>query len=460
VPDYAARLESLAEHGVNTRPWWARAGEAALRGGNVSDAERWLAKFLEEAAADSPAAAAAGIRLADLLAARGEVEEARERLDAIAALHEAAAVGLLARIRISALDLASGDATVAMEQLRLAGAASHPGIAAYANAVLGRAALERGRIDEAFSALGRASRLGAANPLPHQISEDLRRSLDAAIAESEDGKAGGCPQLVLRLAVRRAHLMEISQRPEPFVRLGACYEEIGLYETAAELYRSIPRRFGPAAVTQVALPLARATLAMGQFADTRTHALANAAHSESDPQWLLLLAEASLEAQEPKPALAVLAPRVAAGGAVASEPRALALLAQAALEVEPSPETTQLLDDTLVKALAGAEGQAADSLAESGLLAATLRRRAGELGRARVLYRLAVERLPPGWRRAEASYWLVRLGDEFEAPEIAPQEAGPGAAALVRLTDHARMVRRLQRRYGIPPADATEGGAE
>jgi tetratricopeptide (TPR) repeat protein len=241
--------------------------------------------------------------------------------------------------------------------------------------------------------------------------------------------------------------MEIADAPEPFLRLAGCFEEIGLPHEAVRLYRKIPRVFGPAAAGRVALPLARASLAAGDVVSTRSRALANASYPGAEPEWDLLLAESSLASGEAALAQGVLARLVRADAAAGREPRTLALLARAALASEPSAATLGLLDAAL-EGIRPAPGRPAHDLGEALLLTATLHRRVGSAERALALYRRSLELLPAGFRRAEAAYWLARLGGEAVPIEVAD---GQAPEALARLVESAQLVQRLNRRLGASP---------
>ena len=446
---YHEALTAVADHGIDVRPWWPRAAEAAIRAGQPSIAETWLTNFLEESP-PSDLAALAELRLSDLLAMRGEVGPASERLEAIAAGNEGSPIAALADVRLAILELAAGEPDAATRLLGAAGASPHVPVAAYAHAVRGRAALERGRIDEAFRELARASRAGAANPQARETHADLERAVAAAVDASY--QKGGCPRLVLRLAVRRAHLMEVLDEPGPFLRLGACFEKIGLDATAREVYRSIPRAFGPRVVGAVALPLARTSLATGESVATRTRALAQAVRPDSPSEWRLLLARSSLAAGEPGPAAEVLTRLVGSGDALGRDPRNLRLLARAALDGGSSPKSIDLLDRRIVALADGARAADAEPLADAALLTATARRRAGHRQRARALYAVAAEHLPQGWRLAEAEYWLARLDDgagKLDAGRAIEPGGRPEVARMARLVAQARAVVRMRKLYGL-----------
>jgi len=454
---YDEALPDVAEHGIDVRPWWPRAAEAAIRADQPSVAEAWLTKFLEESP-PSDLAALAELRLSDLLALRGEIGPASERLEAIAAGNEGAPIGALADVRLAILEFASGEPDAATDLLATAGASPHVPVAAYAHAVRGRAALQRGHLDEAFRELARASRAGTANPQASETHADLERTVASAVAASYE--KDGCPRLVLRLAVRRAHLMKVLDEPEPFLRLGACFEQIGLDETAREVYRSIPRAFGPRVVGAVALPLARTSLATGESVATRTRALAQAVRPDSPSEWRLLLAKSSLAAGEPGPAAEVLTRLVGSDDALGRDPRNLRLLARAALDGGSSPKSIDLLDRRIVALADGVRAVDAESLADAALLTATARRRAGDARRARALYAVAAEHLPQGWRLAEAEYWLARLDDgagRLDAGRAIEPGGRPEVARMARLVEQARAVVRMRRLYGIsaPEPEAT-----
>jgi len=451
--EYDEALNRVAQHGIDVSGWAPRAAEAALRAGHLSTAEAHFAEFLA-ASPPSRTSALAKIRLGDLLAHRGDTRRARECWVDVETEHAGRPLGRLAGIRIAGLDLEAGEADKAHARLLEASSSSHARVSAWANAVRGRAALAAGRIDEAFVALGRASRLGDANPVAVRTRTDLERTVEAAVEASY--RDDGCPALVLRLAVRRVHLLEILRAPGPFLRLGACYEALGLHETAHGLYRSIPRIHGPQVAAEVALPLARSGLASGDVRATRTRALAYAVQPDAPAEWTRLLAEASVAAGEPGPAAEVLASLVRNHEEMARDPRVLRLLARTAIDSGVGLEIHSLVEQQLGSLPEGLEPAAGEAAGDAALLVATALRRAGETARALALYEQASARLPQGWRLAEARYWLARGGRTGAAHEFDPTSS-PGAGELVRLVDHAHALVALRARIashgGVPPAE-------
>ncbi|MFQ5417009.1 MAG: tetratricopeptide repeat protein [Myxococcota bacterium] len=448
VPDYETLLADVAALGVDPRPWAPRASESAIRSGDLESAERWLVRFTDGGAA-SRVQAAAAIRLADLEVARGETLRARERLESVEALHRNEAVGALAGVRLVALGLLEGDGSAATKRLFAAAESPQPSVAAYANALLGRRLLEQGQLDESIRALGRASR-SASNPVAEQTTADLVSALRAAVSDSQDGD---CSRLLMRLAIRRTHLMEIVSDPDPFLRLGACFEEIGLHATAMEIYRSLARALGPVAAEPISLPLARSSLAVGEIAAAHARALAHAPDPESSPEWRFLLVRSSLASGEQGPALEVLVRLVRSDSPQLDPSETLALLARTALEFDPSPATIQLLDEKLSALSAEPREGDEDAAGEAALLTATMQRRSGNVKRARVLYRMATEILQDGWRRTEAAYWLGRLGGDAEAASevFEVSAADPATAQMARLGESALAVARLNSRLGMRP---------
>jgi hypothetical protein len=439
VPDYGERLAEIANHGVDPRPWAPRAAESAIRSGDLEAAESWLLRFLADAS-DSRVQGAAAIRLADLESTRGERQGARARLEAVETMHRGTPLGALAAVRLVELGLLE-DPGEQLARLRAAARSPHPSVSANANALLGRLLLDLDRVDESVQALIRASR-SAANPTPERTSGDLARALDALTLESQ---SIDCAALLVRFAVRLDHLIEHVVTPEPFLRLGACYEEIGLPATAMKIYRALARAQGPATAGAIALPIARSSLAVGDVAAAHTRALGHAPIPDVTPEWQVLLARSSLAGGDREAALQVLKRLVETRSPKSTRPATLALLARTAVDADPDATIVALLDAKLASPPPVFSDEEAYALGEAALLTATLQRRSGNVERAVALNTLAAEWLPEGWRRKEAGYWLERLGGGTEASS-ATFENMEATPLVARLWANARRIRLLRDR--------------
>lgn len=288
--EYEALLPRASAFGGSTKGWALRASEAALDSGDRGRALRWLERFLE-AGAGRDARDAAEIRIADLDASYNDPLLARKRLSGVSGKRRSDPIGALASIRAIHLGVAKGSADQRLALLMVALRDQREGVRRYALGVLMEELAHLGDLD---GALAVATRLAYEGPDP-VVTPDYEELLDELlmqVAAKRDG-GGGCQEVVRALGGRYGILIERASKPAAFARVGECFEEMELPWLAATLYRAITRRFGVIGATQIALPLARSSLAIGEI--TLARRVATAALEDPDDDvvaWRAILAEA------------------------------------------------------------------------------------------------------------------------------------------------------------------------
>ncbi len=454
--DYGDLLAGATAFGASEIGWAPRVAESHIAGGDLAEAHSWLRRYLRSMPS-ADAAAAVGLRFADVLAALGKVDDARIAIENVAAKWSGRPVGVVAALRKIDLDLSRLSPEKKRIELRKHARSGHRGISLYAKTLLGRLLWESG---DRYGALDVYARLAYENPraeLVDDVTPDIERLLNEAAENARNDE--NCAAYVRGLSERRALLARYAETPGPFIRLGECYELLGFPETALDVYRDVTRAFGAKVAREVSLPVARAALASGDVGAARTAARAGVrVGGDRGPHWSLLLGEAELFDGKLKVAAEILGPLVEARQPDGDELRAIASLAKAAARLPRA----KAYGDSLAKAIAALPVEARfdrlEQFGEACLLSAETLRRNGDGPAAVSLYGEAVEALPDGARRAEAAYWLGALEDDRGRSIAAWQLAAkmPDAGTWRRLAENElRMVglRGAVGREAQPPAD-------
>lgn len=438
--------------------WGPRVAEVLIAAGQLEPALTWLEGHAR--APEAATAAAAAVREADVLWLLGRRDAARARLEEIAS----DAAGRLARLREIALGLSQAAAD---EQLAALVRGTHdplPGLAIYARGLLAARYTEQGQLDPALREVRRLVFAEAGEDLVPTLSADLQRVVERAASEARDD--ADCPKLVTRLGSGATALIESSLGFEPFVRLGECYSTLALPDLEIAVYRALVREFGIRAAERVNLPLALASLEVGDRSVARASAEASLRQpdltAEAAGEWALLLARIERREAKPLRAIELLRPFVERGEPVRGRARAIAELARAAYEAKLGGELRGLLGQAL-RSLPDAErAEAPLELGEAALLAAEFHRASGEPSAARELYALASEVLDSGALLAQAGFWQGELErDEVEARRAWRRAAELGAGPFARLSAGELRMMDIRARLGrdpLPPAVAAEGG--
>lgn len=452
---YERLLHDAGRIGIDPLGWAPRAAEAAIAVGNLVSARVWLERLASDLT--RPADALSAIRLADLAFAQGRVEEARNRLTDVDAAQGDAGPGLLARVRLLDLGLEKGDARRARDALRgMAAERVAPGLVAYARLVLARRLIDEQRLDDALAHLTRLSHDASVPELVEPVRRELRRAVQRS--EQQAGDDAGCLLLVTRLGARREWLMRSVADPAPFLRLGGCYESLGLGRPALDTYRELARAFGPSLADTLSLPLARASLAVGERETARSAAAVRvAASGGTDSAWSMLLAEIELADGAAEAAADRLAKLVAQAPPGGEPERALLLLARAASDAAGGSELRRLLFERITARPAPASGQEARDEEEMALIAGGLYRRAGESAPAVTLYTRALATLWPGAERTQALFWLGALAAPSQAARAALAEAAAADSGTFAALARARLALESLRGGLVPESGRSEG---
>jgi tetratricopeptide (TPR) repeat protein len=410
---YAALFAPDSPLVVDSGPWALRAAEAAIQAGEPVEATRLLELALASRITPSQRIDAL-IRRADLLAASGRAREAEETLARVEALDPEGPAARFVSVRRAAHALARGERDGETLARAIAPALASPDehLSAYARSVEVQRLLAIGEPRAAFE------RLVPLLSDPWAVASlALPATLDRTLAALVSGAGGSCESILALVDGSRGLVLRHASAAAPLAALGDCYQTVGLVDAAFEVLRQTTERFGPEAS---ALPLARASLRAGRDDVVTSAALDRVVAGAPDAAaWAVVLAEAQLARGEREQAAGLLRPIVAAGAGLETA-RAVELFARAA---RTGADALVLAD--AITAVDDAEWRReGDRLAVAALGAADLLRRDAHSGKARDLYVLAAERLPPGDRRAQALYWQGRL-----APSDAAARASFAVAA-------------------------------
>jgi hypothetical protein len=215
---------------------------------------------------------------------------------------------------------------------------------------------------------------------------------------------------VRALGGRYGILIERASSVGPFAQLGRCFERMELPWLAVPVYRTISRRFGAQGASDVALPLARASLATGDFSLARH--MADAAlsdESNASAAWEAIVAESDYQAGQNAFA-STRAKRVLDAAELDLQRPSLALAMARAAAATSSVADARFLAARLPDWLERQEGEASSvarlRLLEAGLSSAHVLRRAAAHDAAFVLYRAIDRHAEDGSMRSSARFWL------------------------------------------------------
>ncbi len=232
--------------------------------------------------------------------------------------------------------------------------------------------------------------------------------------------------------------------------LGACFEHMKLERLAISLYRTLARTYGSKVANDVALPLARASLAAGDASLARAAAQVNIRHGGAQvPEWKALLAgaEATLSHDE---AARDLLRELLQGNKLPDQQVSLAFSFGRLIAAHPFKEAgdTKLLERVLYSVPESHRASSASEFGQASMLVAARLRAAGQPTRAGTFYSLASEYLPDGARRDEARYWATGFGSakREQAGDVPSEErSGP----WLRLTQYEAKASVLTNRYSL-----------
>ena len=403
--EYEALLPRASAYGASVAGWARRAAEAALDAGEHGRALRWLERFLESGP-DRNARDVVEVRLADLDVVYDDPLLARKRLSGVSNRQRSDPLGALASVRAIDLGVAPGSPDQRLDALLRTLRDQRDGVRRYALGVLMRELRHRGDLD---GALAVATRL-AYEGIDPVVTPDYAEGLDAILAELVRRRIGGgdCSELVRALGGRYGILIERASQPEAFARVGECFEEMELPWLAATLYRTITRRFGTAGAERIALPLARASLSVGEI--TLARRVASAALEEPDDsahEWRAILAEADfIEGRFAESAAGIR--KILDQPDLRRDRGRLVRLLALTLEASGSRSDARFVGERVPGWLA--EGDVAPgaqaALIEAAILAAHAHRKAGRSKEAQPLYRAVDTHAEAGALRSSARFWL------------------------------------------------------
>lgn len=388
--------------GTSRPAWGPRLAEWALAQRDGPGALAWLTRV--EAEAGSAAAAAVEIRRADLLYVLGSPSESEALLEGVTGGGRDTRQLALTRLLDWNRGLGGLD-----NRLDEAARSENRRIASYAHGVRASRLVAQGNLTRALDDLVWLIHDGAERWLIPEFQTDLDRVL-SRLEESDD-----CDRLVSAVAGRRSLLMRHAGQLEPFLMLGDCYLDLGMATAALDTYRGAAKAFGPDAVKEIALRLARAELSSGRTARARATAAAGVARGSGEDaekgEWRLLHAETLLEDGRGGEALGVLralfADAASAQRSGAAALRSLELATQAARQSAPDAPLRKELGAAVLRV--PVTPQNAERVGRIALAIADLHRDARELTDARRLYRGAAAALGPGPLESRATYWFGLL---------------------------------------------------
>jgi predicted negative regulator of RcsB-dependent stress response len=432
LDEYRTLLPRAEDLGLDARRWEPRLLESAIAAGELGEVERYIRHKLRRL--QDPVLS---LRLADVLAARGEVDEARQILVDVTAHNDPSDLATLARLRLYEWGLEEDDEAGPVVALqREIDATESRTLKTYAHTLLARRLLDEGSPGEALHRMVPI----AHDPREALFEDGVRDIIDGALELADRDVTGthGCAKLIETLAYREGLTLRRSGVTAPFLTLGRCYEHFRLNHAALDLYRALARHFGGEVAASVALPIARSSLAIGEVTGARAAAQIRIDRGTDDPAWHQLLGAALLADEEFELAFEVLS----ALAIEHPEPETLFLLTRAA-------RRTRLDGPARERFAAGTAAPALPKGATLGLAklnAGRIHREAGERDLASRRYAEAADTLRRGRLDAEAHYWVGRL-----SPEGMAADAGPESAPFARLAGEQAQLERLRARAGLAP---------
>lgn len=407
-PTRARRLElerAVTENRHTSSAQWApRLAEDAITEGDLASAVRWLDIVDQHGPPTSPEHLAANdIRRADILYASSDRNDRQEGLKI---LRELAEVGGTASIRqlalIREIDLRQRSTESVLKRLERTIANAEHRIGVYAAEVMVRRLISIERHATALEILVDVVHHKAFAP---ETGIDARLFDEILAALSYDTS---CDAWIASVSGRRDLLLRYASKPGPLLRLGDCYQEVGMASSALETYRGIAKTFGPTLVSSITLRSSQAEFELGRLATARAAAQANvAAGIEPQDAWRVLYAEIQLSDGQSSEGIETLRPVLSR---IASDPfRILKPIEQKALLVAARAATTTATtaaDRTLLRNTLSLRAGDSAVLAEAAVMIADLHRKAGEFETARTIYGPALTQLEKGIPRSRAAYWL------------------------------------------------------
>lgn len=446
--EYDTLLPRIASLGVSPAAWSLRFAEAQLAFGDVETTIRQLEVYLSSGP-DPSRAALARLRIADALVARGDLEGARTRLQALDEEQSDSVFGQFAALRLASLK--SGDDLGRSARIDAIVASTDPALSAWARILRGRMRTGAGDVDTALRELSLLARERVPGALEKQLGDALTE-VERLAAERAETSAD-CIVLARRLGSRSRALIARASDPAPFIALGRCFEQLGLVSSAGEVYAAIGAAFG-AEVS--ALHEARVAVAEGD--DRRAAAALEAAskrHGNSEDDQALEEVRAAFELRAGDAASAatrlsqILRARAADGGQI--DPILLQRFARAVSRThDPSEAHARQLVHELDSLPPAHRVEAPERVGEAAFLAARVLLALGDRATAARLFEDAAHLLPAGRVHAQAEVESGELADAETADAArlrgASDSAGGGWARLAKLD---RRIAELQAELGI-----------
>ena len=424
--EYEALLPRASAFGASTTAWALRAAETAIEGGLYERAQHWMELFARSGPARD-VRDTAEIRFADLDVALDDPMAARQRLAGVTGRRSRDQLGALASVRAIDLGVAAGDPDQHLERLLEVVRGQREGVRRYALGVLMR---ELARRDAVGGALAVATRLAydGADPV---VNPDFPELLDEllALAAAPTSDEIDCRRLVRRLGGRYGILIERASSPDPFTQVGLCFERLEMPGLAEAVYRTVARRFGRAGAEAVDLPLARASLAIGELA--LADRMAAAALGQGDPReaaWRAVRGEVAFAEGRTREAAVWLRPILDEASLAAGRARLVGRFSETYAGRDALADARHVADrmpDWL--AADAASSRARTELAGAAIRTAHRLRERGDRDRANRLYRLVAEAGRGDALESAARFWLERLGP---AGDDAARPGGEAHAAL------------------------------
>jgi hypothetical protein len=274
----------------------------------------------------------------------------------------------------------------------------------------------------------------------------LGQGIDALGTEVRD--EAGCARFLARAGDRYPAVAKRANRPDAVEALARCSAQLGLTVRARQLYRILITDYGVDGAVRGLLPLAELELAAGRTAQARKYLDAQARlrrpESAAAIRLALLRGELALVEGRPRETVARLLPLLQRDLSREQSAVALANLARAGHALPDAKPVRDALELRL-QSMPLAVGTHV-KLGEAALATASLLEAAGETTRAGALLSRAEHWLPPGPRRAEASYRLAVLALDPVAAGLAFDTAKDtrDAGAWSRLADAGRSAIRAR----------------
>jgi hypothetical protein len=301
----------------------------------------------------------------------------------------------------------------------------------------------RGDLDGALAAATRLAYEGVDPVVTPSYSDQLDEILANILKEGS--QRGGCPEIIRELGGRYGILIERASNLAPFTRVGLCFEEMELPWLAATVYRSMARRFGAIRAQTIALPLARASLAIGEVTLSRRVATAALEDPDEDVMaWKAIVAEADFVDGRIDQAVEGLR-AVLDSPKIRLERGKLIRLLALTLEKRGQIEDAQYIAERVPRWLEQdqAEPISRANMIEAAMLAAHAHRRAGESEGAMDLYRVVERYSTSDALDSSARFWLGLAG-EMDSSGESPWAGDPRSSLVAPWGRLARFEKRYR----------------